>query len=791
MRVVGCIWSCVVVVCLGLTPGCGDDSAAPETSVAPADAVSGSDVDESGDAVNETASLPCGGPCPEGSICVHAAMDDSPLSCVSVDGVYDDGSDAAKAFESVGNGWYRKRADDWQAKGLRCNDGSPYGYYISPGSGDGRDKWVIFHKGGGGCGDSEGCGYRWLTQPQYMRQQRSINKKYTPGDPAAIDQGIYSREEPTNHFRNWTYVHLHYCSSDAWRGTAMRDGQPSGFFMRGRPIVDAVTSELLAGVDTGGVEADLPRLAEATDVLIAGGSAGASGSRYNMDHLATVIRAGHSTGTVPIKGLADAAWTPPVNERHYGTREEVLAFMGGVSDTSCEQAHPAALHLCEDAVHQTNGRGTAEYYGGVDQGHLGEAAPGESAVDSVFIFMAQLDGSARGHSGLWNRCVRPECASDEDCAAGQGCTNGMCLTLEPCDYHYCTPDDGACFGPSSAPACFGGVATHASACGSASACEAGERCHEGLCVEDVYFGCQDNSACPAGEVCLGERCTRAVEKASQCTGAGYAYNADSGSCEQVLGCSEGLPCSDGYVCVSWTDLPGGRLFHGAIGRELTGLGPKISTFAPLNGTHTAAGSSKYFAQIFKDAENKYVGVASLRVDGQTLAEALGDWYAEAVPFVEAVAPPGEVKLPLRATKVTALSATLTNKTQGTGCENDAVAFLICAVSGECGQDSALAIGSIGDQSSQSVLGQPAAAAAALKLVLVSNPKCTDATLALVAGDYIELVVQYDANPEHVVTRKVALPPLTVQAGKGGTLYIGVDGATWADAEFQQIAARRL
>ncbi len=41
-------------------------------------------------------------------------------------------------------GQIRKRVDEWETKDLRCNDGSPYACYISPGVGSEAHNWLFF-----------------------------------------------------------------------------------------------------------------------------------------------------------------------------------------------------------------------------------------------------------------------------------------------------------------------------------------------------------------------------------------------------------------------------------------------------------------------------------------------------------------------------------------------------------------------------------------------------------------------------------------------------------------------
>ena len=242
--------------------------------------------------------------CLSGLICPIVSAGSNDRVCVDPGlGVYDDGS--GPSIQMVRNDWIRKRVDDWETKDLRCDDGSPYAYYISPGVGVDVDNWLFFFKGGASCGNDEACALRWSIQPQFMRQWRSVSPSYTPGRQSGPDAGLFSRDEPSNHFLNWTFVHLHYCSSDVFSGTATPAQNPTGFYFRGRSITEAVVDELLDGIDPS-----LPRLAQANQVVVSGGSAGASGARHNMDMMADRILARRPSAVV--KGIADSAISPPL-----------------------------------------------------------------------------------------------------------------------------------------------------------------------------------------------------------------------------------------------------------------------------------------------------------------------------------------------------------------------------------------------------------------------------------------------------------------------------------------------
>ncbi|MCP5113650.1 MAG: hypothetical protein GY953_22685, partial [bacterium] len=209
--------------------------------------------------------------CADGSICAVASGGSTGRACTDpTAGVYDDGS--GPSLQVAGDGWVRKRVDDWEAQDLRCNDGSPYAYYVSRGMGEGADKWLFFFKGGAACADDEQCALRWAIQPQFMRQMRSVRPGFTPGPQMGPGAGLFARDQQSNYFADWNYVYLHYCSSDVFSGTLTAAEGTTGFHFRGRPITEAVVAELLDGIDPS-----LPRLADASEVVVAGGSAGAAG----------------------------------------------------------------------------------------------------------------------------------------------------------------------------------------------------------------------------------------------------------------------------------------------------------------------------------------------------------------------------------------------------------------------------------------------------------------------------------------------------------------------------------
>jgi len=85
-----------------------------------------------------------------------------------------------------------------------CLDGSPPLYWLSPGFGDGADKWQMHHVGGAWCTDPAGCMNWWgwgntLLEPAYL----------PPINPQTQSYQYFNRSHPDNAMWNWNYVFMH------------------------------------------------------------------------------------------------------------------------------------------------------------------------------------------------------------------------------------------------------------------------------------------------------------------------------------------------------------------------------------------------------------------------------------------------------------------------------------------------------------------------------------------------------------------------------------------------------
>ncbi len=90
-----------------------------------------------------------------------------------------------------------------------CLDGSPSGYYIRKGTGEGAKKYILYLKGGGWCFDLEDC---------YKRSKSDLgsSKKW----PESIQKSGFLSDDPLMNpdFYTWTVVVLKYCDGASFAG---------------------------------------------------------------------------------------------------------------------------------------------------------------------------------------------------------------------------------------------------------------------------------------------------------------------------------------------------------------------------------------------------------------------------------------------------------------------------------------------------------------------------------------------------------------------------------------------
>ena len=179
-----------------------------------------------------------------------------------------------------------------------CLDGSPPLYYVSPGWGDGADKWQIHHEGGAWCGGAADCLNWWGFRSTL------VDPDTLPSD-ANANTGYFNRTEPQNSMANWNYVFIRYC--DGWsfasnraEPTVLPVTNASGSFnvtmhFRGLAVLEAVRRDLIKN-----------GMGAATDVVVGGCSAGGLAVFLHCDEWADALHA--VAPTMNVVCLADSGW---------------------------------------------------------------------------------------------------------------------------------------------------------------------------------------------------------------------------------------------------------------------------------------------------------------------------------------------------------------------------------------------------------------------------------------------------------------------------------------------------
>ena len=90
-----------------------------------------------------------------------------------------------------------------------CLDGSPPGYYMRAGSGEGANKWILYLMGGGWCEGSEDC---------YKRSMTELGSTTKYPETTTLE-GLLSDNSTVNpDFYNWNIVYVIYCDGASFAG---------------------------------------------------------------------------------------------------------------------------------------------------------------------------------------------------------------------------------------------------------------------------------------------------------------------------------------------------------------------------------------------------------------------------------------------------------------------------------------------------------------------------------------------------------------------------------------------
>lgn len=215
-----------------------------------------------------------------------------------------------------------------------CNDGSQAHYYLRKTQrADHKKKWLIVFQGGGSCFNELTCAERWTDFKGNKRFIGSHANMVGNGSSASLQEfdgrGILDEDgdgpstRDDNPFRHFNKIHVHYCSSDSWKGRGGKQTLdhtlPNGqrlqmdIFFHGADIAEEVIRLLMAGktakggAEESGVADEIPDDAS-SEVVFYGQSAGASGLASQLDDLARMVAGplGPWVGGPKVWGIIDS-----------------------------------------------------------------------------------------------------------------------------------------------------------------------------------------------------------------------------------------------------------------------------------------------------------------------------------------------------------------------------------------------------------------------------------------------------------------------------------------------------
>ena len=183
--------------------------------------------------------------------------------------------------------------------GAICADHTPAIYYINQRSNETR--WVVFFESGGVCSDDKQCIERYRDTMHLMSS--------APYPPTVIGHDILSPDPSESPFAGFNRVLIPYCSGDLFlgrsvpeSGTKFNASDTSTYAFTGRFIATGIMQEL-GGLTNSSLS--LLGLAHATEVVIAGSSAGGIGAL----NIVRYIRSSHIVpADAMLSALIDSSW---------------------------------------------------------------------------------------------------------------------------------------------------------------------------------------------------------------------------------------------------------------------------------------------------------------------------------------------------------------------------------------------------------------------------------------------------------------------------------------------------
>ncbi len=295
-----------LLICL-LVSACGEPSAASRDDQVIDDPGPGDDA-ASDDNDNEQPADLCGNGVRDGD----ELCDGPPVVCTQLAAVWASGEapcradctgyDVADCVRSAqGTESVRPAERDARWGEARCNDGTTFQMEVAMADPP-SSVWVIYLEGGGRCDG--------VIQSCRGRPARLVSSSGEPSDRAPLqrvrDGTLFSRDPLVNpEFHAANLAVGNYCSSDLWSGTNTtpqpiqwsKEGGSTAWVFAGHYNVQAMFEVLLTayGLDDA-----------TSEVLFAGGSAGAAGAQLNIDQLASRLPTAVTEARVAM--LANAAF---------------------------------------------------------------------------------------------------------------------------------------------------------------------------------------------------------------------------------------------------------------------------------------------------------------------------------------------------------------------------------------------------------------------------------------------------------------------------------------------------
>jgi hypothetical protein len=163
-----------------------------------------------------------------------------------------------------------------------CLDGSRGAYQVKLGLGENITKVILFFQGGG-----------WAMSPNDLlyRSKTALGSTVNdvPNDMWSEEDLLTDNTARNPHFATWTSIGLRYCCGSSFSSHLDMPFvvNSTSLHLRGHDILTATIDQLLSSTPGGGASS----LSEATEVIVAGGSAGGLSVYLHLDYIASRIHA--------------------------------------------------------------------------------------------------------------------------------------------------------------------------------------------------------------------------------------------------------------------------------------------------------------------------------------------------------------------------------------------------------------------------------------------------------------------------------------------------------------------